>query len=154
MTFRSFITGLVLLVIIAYAITFNDYKLANVSFSYGNHLPMVVVFLAIMFGVAVNPLIRLVNRECVFRQGEVLTVWCMVAAGVGIPAFGLLRLMLPFMIAPYYYGAAGSKWETFFYEHVPSWLVPSRDPNSPIVKMFYEGTHGKDVPYDWARRDG
>ena len=148
MTTRSFIVGLVLLVTIAYLITFNDYKYASVSLSYGNHLPMVVVFLMVLFSVFINPILRLMNKAWVFSQKEVLVIWCMVAAGVGVPAFGLLRLMLPFMVAPFYYGSADSKWAKFFYDYVPNWLVPSKDPNSPIVRMFYEGARDKPIPYE------
>ena len=148
MTLRSFIVGLLLLVTIAYLITFNDYQYANVSLSYGNHLPMVVVFLMILFSVFINPVIRLIHQAWVFSQKEVLVIWCMVAAGVGIPAYGLLRLMLPFMVAPFYYGSADSKWAKFFYDYVPDWLVPSKDPNSPIVRMFYEGVRDKRIPYE------
>ena len=43
--------------------------------------------------------------------------------GGGVPAFGLVHYMLPFMVAPFYYTANQTRWAVF-YEHIPDWLVP------------------------------
>ena len=73
----------------------------------------------------------------------------MLAAGAGVAAFGLMHYLLPILVAPFYYAGQGGKWELLFYQHIPDWLVPSKDPNSPVVTMFYEGikTSGKSVPW-------
>jgi len=42
------------------------------------------------------------------------------------------------MVAPFYYTGNQARWAVF-YEHIPDWLVPSKDPNSDVVTMFFEG---------------
>lgn len=143
MTLRSFIIGIVLLAVLAVLIAYNDYGFRNSSLTGGNHLPLVVVFVVILFSFGINPLIRLVEPAWVFTQREILVIWCMVAAGIGIPSFGLVRYMMPFLVAPFYF--ENNEW-TQFRELIPSWLVPSKDSLSPVVVRFYEGFGSKPVP--------
>ena len=101
MTVRAFFVGTLLLAASAIAITYNDYQLSNTYLSGGNHFPIIAVFVVILIPLAVNPILRLIEPVWVFAQSEIIVIWCMMAAGIGIPASGLMRYLLPFMVAPF-----------------------------------------------------
>ncbi len=147
MTLRSFIVGLLLLVAAAITVTYNDYELGNTYLSGGNHFPIVAIFIIILFSLVLNPLLKLANPKLMFSQSEIVVIWCMIAAGIGIPASGLLRCLMPFMIAPFYFTDTGGKWVTTFHQYIPDWLVPSKDVKSSIVTMFYEGAGDNPIPW-------
>jgi len=147
MTLRSFAIGIILLVSLTIGMTYNDYVAKNTPLTGAINLPVVVAFLVIIFSAVVNPLLRCFRPKWVFSQAEIVVIWCLLAAGLTIPSFGVLRYMLPMMVSPFYYAASGSEWDKAFYEHIPDWLVPSKDPQSPIVTMFFEGTYGEAVPW-------
>jgi len=148
MTLRSLLIGMVLLVVLTFGMTHNDYVVKNTPLTGAINLPVVVAFLVILLAVIVNPLLRLFQPRWVLSQPEMVVIWCIPAAGLMIPSFGVLRYMLPMMVSPFYYGAKGGPWEAAFYDHIPDWLVPSKDPQSPIVTMFFESTHGRAMPLD------
>jgi len=147
MTARSVALGFILLAGITLLITYNDYAYANTYLSGGNHFPIAAVFVLVMLSLVVNPLLRRRSPSQAFSQGEAVTIWCIVAAGIGIPASGLMRYLLPAMVAPFYFAGSGDRWAEVVHPHIPAWLVPSKDMNSPIVRMFYEGTRGAAVPW-------
>ena len=148
MTVRAFFVGTLLLAASAIAITYNDYQLSNTYLSGGNHFPIIAVFVVILLPLAVNPILRLIKPVWVFAQSEIIVIWCMMAAGIGIPASGLMRYLMPFMVAPFYYTTPDSKWANTFHELIPNWLVPSKDVNSVTVTAFYEGLQkGQDLPW-------
>ncbi|HUU69130.1 MAG TPA: DUF6785 family protein [Planctomycetota bacterium] len=148
MTRRCFLAGVLLLLAIIAAMTYNDHALGNTPLTGGIHLPLVVAFLAIVFSALVNPILRRVAPRQVFSQAEIIVIWSMLAAGLTIPSCGVLRYLLPMLVAPFYFAGEGTAWQRAFHEHVPAWLVPSKDPLSPVVTMFYEGARGKPVPWD------
>jgi len=90
-TFRSFAISIFLLLAVCVAIAFTDHASSLVLLTGANHLPQVVVFVIVVFMLVVNPLLRLVNAKWVFSQCEMIVIWCVMAAGVGVPAFGLVH---------------------------------------------------------------
>jgi len=142
MTRRSFTVGLIFVVAFTLAIAHDG----NTPYTGANSFPVLVVFLVIVFSAAVNPVLRRWWPERVFSRAEIVVVWCMLAAGLTVPSCGVLRFLLPFMVAPFYYGTEGGPWDKAFFHHIPDWLVPSKNPHSPIVTMFYEGVGDKAVP--------
>ena len=76
MTFRSFAISIFLLLAVCVAIAFTDHAGSPVLLTGANHLPKVVVFVLV-----VNPLLKLVDAKWVFSQGEMIVIWCVMAAG-------------------------------------------------------------------------
>ncbi|HUS58999.1 MAG TPA: DUF6785 family protein [Planctomycetota bacterium] len=147
MTPRAFFIGLLLLIVIVVTITYNDYAYNNTYLSGGNHFPIIAVFVVIFFALLLNPLLRVIGLRRIFGQSEMLSIWCMIAAGVGIPASGLMRYLMPFMVAPFYFSSAEGKWATTFYDFVPRWLVPSKGVSDQAVTLFYEGVRDGSIPW-------
>jgi len=149
MTFRAVFISMLLVVGFSIAIAFTDHASSGLILLTGaNHLPLCVVFILILFSLGINPLLKLFRPRWAFSQAELIVIWCIVAAGVGIPAFGLMHYMLPFLVAPFYFVGYDSNWAEAFYKHIPAELVPSKDPDSNIVMMFYEGRGNKPFPWD------
>jgi len=142
MTLRSFVISLILLVLLTLAMARNG----NTALTGATSFPSLVVFLVIVFSAVVNPILRRLRPRWVLRQGEIVVVWCMLASGLTVASCGVLRYLLPFMVAPFYYGTEGGTWDRAFFEHIPDWLVPSKDPQSPIVTMFFESAGDKPAP--------
>ena len=84
-----------------------------------------------------------------FTPGEILTVWAMVIIAAGIPSSGLMRYLLPHLVAPHYYATRTNHWEGLFLAHLPSYLFVT-DPEA--VRAFFEGVHrGQPIPWGaWA----
>lgn len=142
MTFRSFAIGFVLLVVLTLV---SSYHGSNVITG-ATQFPMIVAFLLIVFSAVINPILRRRKSDKIFTQAEMAVMWCMLAAGLTVPSCGVMRYLLPMLVAPFYFAAEGSTWPEAFYQHIPDWLVPSKDINSPIVMMFYEGAGDDPVP--------
>ena len=73
-----------------------------------------------------------------FTPGEILTVWAMVITAAGIPSSGLMRYLLPHIVAPHYFATRGNHWEGLFLARLPSYLFVT-DPEA--VRTFFEGLH-------------
>jgi len=147
MTLRSFLIGLLLLVVLVFVISYNDYGYRNSSLTGGNHLPVVVVFVVVVFSFGINPLLRMTFPGLTFTQAEILVIWSMCAAGIGIPSFGLLKYLMPFLVAPYYYSGTGATWDQFL-PLIPKWLVPSQDQQSAVVMQYFESI--RDTTPGWV----
>ncbi|NQT19347.1 MAG: hypothetical protein HQ592_06555 [Planctomycetes bacterium] len=142
MTFRAFAIGFILLVLLTLASSHNGSNVITGA----TQFPMIVVFLLIVFSAVINPILRRRKSDRIFTQAEMAVIWCMLAAGLTVPSCGVMRYLLPMLVAPFYFAAEGSTWPGAFYQHIPDWLVPSKDINSPIVMMFYEGAGDDPVP--------
>ncbi len=148
-TARAVLTGLVCALVVCGITPYNDYDVAATYLS-GNFFPLGALAAVLLIVLAVNPaLIALGRREKAFAAGEILTVWAMVAVAAGIPSSGLMRYLLPHIVAPHYYATRTNHWEGLFLAHLPPYLFVS-DPEA--VRCFFEGLHrGQPIPWGaWA----
>ncbi len=85
-----------------------------------------------------------------FSPAELIVIMTMMLAVCAIPTSGFHRYWAQEQIAPFYLLAANPMWADVI-GYLPSWLVPSTDPeNKPIVYDFYQG--GVSIPwYAWWR---
>lgn len=114
---------------------------------YGNHFPIGCLFLFTFLVLGVNTTLRRLRPRLAFAQQELLTVWGMLICGAGLASSGLMRYLAPMLTAPFYYATDSNRWSSWL-GYVPDWMVPSRDPNSLVVKGFYEGVPlGKGMPW-------
>ncbi len=128
---------------------YNDYFIAATYLS-GNFFPISALGAILVLTLAVNPLLRHFGRtrQC-FSPAEIITVWAMIIATVGIPSSGLMRYLIPQIVAPHYYATAANGWEDTLLSHLPSRLLV-HDPNA--VRWFFEGLpRGKSIPWSaWS----
>ena len=142
---RSVVFGLACALLICGITPYNDYLVAATYLS-GNFFPIGAVAAILLLTLLVNPLlIKLGKREQIFRPGEIITVWALVITAAGIPSSGLMRYLIPHIVAPHYYATEQNHWDGLFLSHLPSYLFVT-DPFA--VKTFFEGLHrGQAIPW-------
>jgi len=146
LTLRSGLAGLIGVVLLCAITPYNDYHLHQ-TLLYGNHFPIGCLFLFTFLVLGVNTFLRRFFPSREFRQQEMLVVWVMLICGAGLASSGLMRYLAPMLVAPFYYMTESNRWGAWI-RYIPDWMVPSRDPTSPVVKDFYEGVPlGHSIPW-------
>lgn len=126
---------------------YNDLRLQN-TFLYGNHLPIGALCLFAGLTMLLNPWLRRTCPQTALSRGELLLIWVMLTCGAGLASSGLWRYLAPMVVAPAYFSGAGRRWLELF-QGSPSWLLVTREADSPLALWFYHGLPpGQPVP--WA----
>lgn len=145
-TLRAFLLGLPLALLLCAVLPYNDYYV-GATFLSGNFFPIGAIGAVLLLVLLINPvLIWLGQRRRIFSPGEILTVWAMIATVAGIPSSGLMRYLIPHIVAPAYYSNANNGWYSLIVSHLPARLFIT-DPYA--VKTFFEGVHRGD-PIPWG----
>ncbi|NSW79040.1 MAG: hypothetical protein HPY54_08415 [Chthonomonadetes bacterium] len=76
---------------------------------------------------------------------EVLWLYAVVAATVGISTMGMVQFLVTTLVAPFWFATAGNRWEEFW-AHIPAWAAP-RSPE--VVKGFFVGQSSLYYPQVW-----
>jgi len=151
---RAVLTGLACALLVCGVTPYNDYDVAATYLS-GNFFPIGALAAVLLLVLAVNPLLITLGQRGgafipkPFTPGEILTVWAMVIIAAGIPSSGLMRYLLPHLVAPHYFATRTNHWEGLFLAHLPPYLFVT-DPEA--VRTFFEGLHrGQPIPWGaWA----
>jgi len=76
---------------------------------------------------------------------EVLWMYAVVTATVGISTMGMVQFLVTTLAAPFWFANAGNRWEEFW-AHIPAWVAP-RSPE--VVKGFFVGQSSLYPPQVW-----
>ncbi len=76
---------------------------------------------------------------------EVLWMYAVVTATVGISTMGMVQFLVTTLAAPFWFANAGNRWEEFW-AHIPAWVAP-RSPE--VVKGFFVGQSSLYLPQVW-----
>lgn len=150
-TWRSVGLGTIAVVLVCGLAPFNDYVVAN-SYLVGSYLPLIVVVWLFALTVLVNgPLHRWAPRWAL-SAGEMAVVLAMMLVACSIPGTGMMRFLLPTLVAPFRFGVVNPQfWNAFLAMDLPPWLFPvesMRDGrSSEIVRGFYDRLQEGPVPY-------
>lgn len=143
---RALLAGAAGVAVLCAITPYNDYHLKN-TFLYGNHLPIGALCLFTVLAWLVNPLLRRVRPALALNTAELLIAWSMWATGASLASSGLWRYLGPMVVAPAYFASAGRRWIDAFSQS-PNYLLLSKEPNSPLIRWFYEGIPpGTPMPY-------
>lgn len=124
----------------------NDIKIAA-TFIAGNQFPVGALFVALLVGGPVNAALRAWRPDRAFTTGELLTIWTLILVPSGISSGGMMRFLIPHLVAPHYHSNAANGWERTIWAQAPDWLK-LRDPQA--VKAFYEGWPRGQEHVPWA----
>ena len=97
-TVRSVVTGLVLVLVLAVLIPWNDWALQNTQI-YNNYLPPVVTVCVLILMLLVNPLLVRVGWRR-YRRGELVVIAVMLLGLGGVVSGGLVRMLPVTMAGP------------------------------------------------------
>jgi hypothetical protein len=146
---RAFALGLLFALLICAILPYNDYFI-GATFLSGNFLPVGSIFAILLMAMVVNPaLIAMKRRDRIFTFPEIITIWAMIVVVAGIPSSGLMRYLIPHIVAPYYFADTSNGWIPLILIHVPHRLFVT-DPYA--VSTFFNGLgRGRSVPWRaWA----
>ena len=123
---------------------YNDYVIRNV-FLAGGHFPVGPFFVLTILVLIGNRILSAVSPKLTLSAGELVTIWCIMAAASGIPSTGMMRYAFRPLVAYQYFATPENDWEALFHHHIPHWRVV-RDENA--IKSFYEGIFlGESIPW-------
>ena len=143
-TARSVLIGIVGVICQCLATPYNDFRVGG-TYLAGNHLPIAVVFVMLIFVLGVNILLKRLKPGSELQGSELLIIWGMMLVASGIPSSGLMRYLVPLAVSPHYFATAENEWATLFHQHLPDWMVV-KDPKA--VFYFYEQLpDGDSIPW-------
>lgn len=143
-TARSLLIGIVGVICQCLATPYNDFRVGG-TYLAGNHLPIAVVFVMLIFVLGINILLKRLKPGSELQGSELLIIWGMMLVASGIPSSGLMRYLVPLAVSPYYFATAENEWATLFHQHLPEWMVVN-DPKA--VFYFYEQLpEGDPIPW-------
>jgi len=143
-TLRSFLTGLILSIFIA----FYDHvsvDINNGSYLAIDHMPVAAITLFFFLVFFVNTLLKRIKQKLAFRPGELLLVYCMMLVACSVTEMGLGSQILPMISAPTYYANPQNEWLNLVVPHLRKELIVT-DPDA--VTYFFEGLpRGMSIPW-------
>ncbi len=144
-TRRSVAIGLLFSAFFAAFTPYNDIKIGATMIA-GNQFPVGALFVVLLL-VLWNALLHgLKKPDRAFAPGELLTIWILILVASGIPSGGMMRFLIPHIVAPHYHSNSVNGWEGKVWADAPDYLK-LQDPAA--VLAFYEGyPRGKEhVPW-------
>ena len=145
-TSRSLFLGLLCVILISVATPYNNLFLGGTSLA-GNHFPIAGVFLFTIIILFVNAAIRKISPTQAFSPAELIVAWGMTIVSAGIPYSGLMRYLIPLLVAPIFFASPENEWRQFYHPHLSDWIVIK---NKQAVDGFYQG--GLTVPWQaWVK---
>ena len=143
-TARSLLIGMIGVICQCLATPYNDFHVGG-TYLAGNHLPIAVVFVMLVFVLGINVFLKRLKPGTELQGSELLIIWGMMLVASGIPSSGLMRYLIPLAVSPYYFATSENEWMTIFHQHLPDWMVVS-DPKA--VLYFYEKSpDGDSIPW-------
>ena len=144
LTARSVLIGIGAVICQCLVTPYNDFHVGG-TYLAGNHLPIAIVFVMLVFVLSVNVLLKRLKPGTELQGGELLIIWGMMLVASGIPSSGLMRYLVPLAVSPHYFATPENEWVTLFHQHLPDWMVV-KDPKA--VFYFYEKLpDGDSIPW-------
>jgi len=160
MSFRAVILGLLAGALIAGVGYLND-QVLRLNFLVGNHFPISVFGLLILYVLTINPLLALGRRDWRLRPAELATATALMLVACSVPGSSLMRVFTPTLVMPIQHNRLNAGWRrNAVLSYVPSRMLPGGGRYDPeVVDAFIGGKAGAgksiglaDVPWDKWRR--
>ena len=122
------------------------------------HLPRCALYPVIVI-LLLNGILKKVFDRRGLSRTEMLFIYCTILVMTGIPGQQFATYLYLGLTGPIYYATPQNQYAdpvNGFHGYISDWLVPSKDPNSPVIKWLYEGLPQgagfTDIPWDlWVR---
>lgn len=105
--------------------------------TYPSTIPLLstVVFTLCLLLVLNNALMQWVSRYAL-TQGELLTVYVMLAVGTALNGTDVMQTLPHLMSTPFWHATPENEWQELFFAYLPKWLTVQ---DKEILRGFYEG---------------
>lgn len=138
MSVRALLVGALFVILLSAINPYNCEYLGG-SMLDGCHFPVGALSLLALMALLVNPILRCIRRGLELSTGELVVIWAMCSVIASITGSGLVRYMLPMLVAPFYFATEQNRWAERFLGAIPEWLSPGRSAGAPAVAGYYEG---------------
>ena len=135
---RAGLFGLVCVLLLCGLTPYNDNKI-GATFIAGNHFPIGALLVLVLLSLLAGPLWRKLRRRGQPSPAGMIAVWAMIAVASGIPSSGLMRYLVPHIIAPRYYATPENAWERTVLPRLPASLWIDDEASA---RWFFEGLPG------------
>ena len=144
-TARAFLVGALLCLGIAVGVPYGGMVVQGTRLGLSSCTPAALFMLFVWLAIP-QILLGLLNRKWMFRQGELITIYCMMVVATAIPTRGFTGMLLPMITGAYYYATPENNWAQDIHPYLPDWLVV-KDVGG--IKEFYEGfIHRETIPWE------
>jgi len=120
LTLRSFILSIGFIIIGNFWLQLTG--LITHSGNFAESVPPIPAVAALIFMVAVNPILKRFVKWFSLSQAEMIVVYSFVAIAVSMSSIGMVRYFLPVLTAPFYYATPENEFH-LFNQYLPKWFV-------------------------------
>jgi len=148
-TVRVLVFGLALVLIINVSDTFITNVVGSSLLSL-ELFPMILMMLYLPLLFLLNPLVRALGGRGLSTQ-ELVAIMVIGLVGSAIPS--IIRDVMRYITAPFYFASAENQWSDYVLDYLPHWaVVGANSPQAYEARMFYEGLRpGETIPWTgWA----
>jgi hypothetical protein len=145
---RTWVVALVFVVLVAAGGAFS--ALVRYDLVGFGHLPRSAVFLSFLL-LLLNAAWHKLTGHRVFASPQLVFIFIAVMVMSGFPGQQLVTYLYIGLVGVQHYATPENKWQETFFDFIPSWLVPSKDPDDPAVRWaFYGMPPGQSIPWhEW-----
>jgi len=140
LTLRALLLGTVLAVLAG--IWMQHAGLIGHAVQLGESVPTIPAVAALILFLVLNPLLARLSPRLAFRKAEVLVVFVILSVTPLINSVGMMRMLLPMMIAPPYYATPENHLD-LVWDRLPRWFGPR---SADLINDAFEG-HQPGVPW-------
>jgi hypothetical protein len=130
-TWRSLLLGIILIPVNAYWIIASRAQ----GFPTTVSLYFNVIFCVFIL-ICLNQIINKFLPRFAFRQGELVTVYVMLAIASSIAGHDMMRVLIALPSHPFWYATPENEWAELFHRYIPSWLSVS---DKRLLNDYYKG---------------
>jgi hypothetical protein len=98
-------------------------------------LPLHTLFLLLVL-IVLNGLLSRWRSRYALSQGELLTIYVMLAIASAVAGFGFLQALVAWMVVPIGRATPENRWDSLFSSYLPDWLVVG---NAEALGSFFNG---------------
>jgi len=102
------------------------------------------IFVFFVLVAIINTILAFIHRNLALQQGELAVAYLLMVLGNTLSG-GFSAYVLPVISGAYYYANAANNWNEEVLPYLPGWIGPR---NAGVIRDFYEGNPGKDVPWE------
>jgi len=137
MTWRAFILGLISVVGAALVDPYTSFN-RGYGWNTQSHFPVAAVFVLALLTLALNAVLRLIDRRWILKRAELMLIWCMLIVGCAVPS-NLMRFWPPVLAAPAYLARRPDiAWKDTALRDAPDALLLTKNPKSEAARQFFE----------------
>jgi len=117
----------------------------------GGFQPGISFTLIVFLILALNPIARFISSGRGMRPGNLTLIFVLTFATGSLASTSMTQYFYPLIIQIVYKQSPQNRWGEFL-EHIPSRLLPSKDPESIVVSRLWEGLReGESIPWgEWV----